>query len=48
MVHHDTQIKAEDHLILVVTDKRHVNNVEKLSSGSHLSLIFREAQYAVE
>ena len=30
MVHHDTPIKAEDHIILVVTDKRHVKNVEKL------------------
>ncbi len=30
MVHHDTVIKPEDHVILVVTDKRRVNEVEKL------------------
>ena len=30
MVHHDTLIKSEDHVILVVTDKKQVNDVEKL------------------
>jgi len=30
MGHHDTVIKAEDHILLVVTDKRKVQNVEKL------------------
>ena len=30
MVHHDTEIKAEDHIILVVTDKNQVGHVEKL------------------
>ena len=30
MVHHDTVIKPEDHVILVVTDKKFVKQVEKL------------------
>ncbi len=30
MVHHDTVIEAEDHVIIMVTDKRHVRDVEKL------------------
>ena len=30
MVHHDTVIMPEDHVILVVTDKRQVSDVEKL------------------
>lgn len=30
MVHHDTVIEAEDHVILMVTDKRHVREVERL------------------
>lgn len=30
MVHHDTVIEAEDHVILVVTDKRRVSDVERL------------------
>jgi len=30
MVHHDTVIEAEDHIIIMVTDKRHVPGVEKL------------------
>lgn len=30
MVHHDTVIEAEDHVIIMVTDKRHVPEVEKL------------------
>lgn len=30
MAHHDTVIEAEDHIILMVTDKRHVREVERL------------------
>ena len=30
MVHHDTTIKPEDHIILVVTNKKYVKKVEKL------------------
>jgi trk system potassium uptake protein len=30
MVHHDTVIEAEDHVILIVTNKRHVGDVERL------------------
>ncbi len=30
MVHHDTVIEAEDHVIIMVTDKHHVPEVEKL------------------
>ncbi|MEM7540245.1 MAG: Trk system potassium transporter TrkA [Pseudomonadota bacterium] len=30
MVHHDTRIEAEDHVILLVTNKRHVKDVERL------------------
>jgi trk system potassium uptake protein len=30
VVHHDTMIMEHDHVILVVTDKRHVTDVEKL------------------
>lgn len=30
MVHHDTVIEPEDHVILVVTNKRHVRDVERL------------------
>ncbi|MCC7412004.1 MAG: Trk system potassium transporter TrkA [Gammaproteobacteria bacterium] len=30
MVHHDTVMEAEDHVILVVTDKKHVRDVEHL------------------
>lgn len=30
MVHHDTVIEPEDHVILVVTNKRHVSDVERL------------------
>ena len=30
VVHHDTLIVEDDHVILVVTDKRHVSDVEKL------------------
>jgi len=30
MVHHDTVIEAEDHVIALVTDKKHVRDVERL------------------
>ena len=30
MVHHDTVIEPEDHVILLVTNKRHVRDVERL------------------
>ena len=30
MVHHDTRIEAEDHVILIVTNKKHVRDVERL------------------
>jgi trk system potassium uptake protein TrkA len=30
MAHHDTVIEAEDHVILLVADKRHVPQVERL------------------
>ncbi|MCG8466361.1 MAG: Trk system potassium transporter TrkA [Xanthomonadales bacterium] len=30
MAHHDTMIESDDHIILLVTDKRHINQVERL------------------
>ena len=30
MAHHDTVIEAEDHVIMIVTNKRHVRDVERL------------------
>jgi trk system potassium uptake protein TrkA len=30
MAHHDTQIRAEDHVIVFVTNKRTIPKVEKL------------------
>ena len=30
MCHHDTEIQAEDHLILFLTDKKHIPAVERL------------------
>jgi trk system potassium uptake protein TrkA len=30
MGHHDTVIEAEDHVIMIVTNKRHVRDVERL------------------
>jgi trk system potassium uptake protein len=30
IVHHDTLIEAEDHIIMIVTNKRHVRDVERL------------------
>jgi trk system potassium uptake protein len=32
MAHHDTQVQADDHVILFVTDRRHVEQVERLFS----------------
>jgi trk system potassium uptake protein TrkA len=37
-VHHDTMIMEDDHVILVVTDKRHVTDVEKLFQVNFTSL----------
>ncbi len=34
IAHHDTAIQADDHLILFLTDRRHVQAVEKLFQGS--------------
>jgi len=30
MAHHDTVVEADDHLIVFLTDRRHVEAVEKL------------------
>ncbi|GAB4194635.1 MAG: Trk system potassium transporter TrkA [Wenzhouxiangellaceae bacterium] len=30
MAHHDTVIESDDHVILLITDKRHINRVERL------------------
>jgi len=38
VVHHDTMIMEDDHVILVVTDKRHVTDVEKLFQVNFTSL----------
>jgi trk system potassium uptake protein TrkA len=38
MAHHDTVIEAEDHVILFVTDRRQIEEVERLfevGGGSH-------------
>jgi trk system potassium uptake protein len=34
IAHHDTSIQADDHLILFLTDRRHIEAVEKLFQGS--------------
>ena len=34
IAHHDTSIQADDHLILFLTDRRHMEAVEKLFQGS--------------
>jgi trk system potassium uptake protein TrkA len=34
IAHHDTTIQADDHLILFLTDRRHIEAVEKLFQGS--------------
>jgi trk system potassium uptake protein TrkA len=34
IAHHDTSIQADDHLILFLTDRRHIETVEKLFQGS--------------
>ena len=33
MAHHDTVIQAEDHVVLFITDRRHVDQVERLFLG---------------
>ena len=33
MAHHDTIVQADDHVILFITDRRHVDQVEKLFLG---------------
>lgn len=33
MAHHDTVVQADDHVILFITDRRHVDQVEKLFLG---------------
>jgi trk system potassium uptake protein TrkA len=32
--HHDTTVQPDDHLILFLTDRRHMDAVEKLFQGS--------------
>jgi len=34
IAHHDTTVQADDHLILFLTDRRHMEGVEKLFQGS--------------
>jgi len=34
IAHHDTTVQADDHLILFLTDRRHIESVEKLFQGS--------------
>ncbi len=34
IAHHDTTVQADDHLILFLTDRRHIGAVEKLFQGS--------------
>ena len=34
IAHHDTTVQADDHLILFLTDRRHIEAVEKLFQGS--------------
>ena len=34
IAHHDTTIQSDDHLILFLTDRRHIDAVEKLFQGS--------------
>jgi trk system potassium uptake protein TrkA len=33
MAHHDTVVQADDHVILFITDRRHVEQVERLFLG---------------
>ena len=33
MANHDTVVQADDHVILFITDRRHVDQVEKLFLG---------------
>ena len=34
IAHHDTTVQPDDHLILFLTDRRHIDAVEKLFQGS--------------
>jgi trk system potassium uptake protein len=34
IAHHDTAIQADDHVILFLTDRRHLEAVEKLFQGA--------------
>ena len=34
IAHHDTTVQPDDHLILFLTDRRHIEAVEKLFQGS--------------
>ena len=36
MAHHDTVLQADDHVILFITDRRHVEQVERLFLGETL------------
>jgi trk system potassium uptake protein TrkA len=33
MAHHDTVVQADDHVVLFITDRRHVDRVERLFLG---------------
>jgi trk system potassium uptake protein TrkA len=33
MAHHDTVVQADDHVVLFITDRRHVDDVERLFLG---------------
>jgi trk system potassium uptake protein TrkA len=33
MAHHDTLIEAEDHVIVFLADRRHVEDIERLFQG---------------
>ncbi len=40
IVHHDTVIEDKDHVILLVTDRRHVRDVERLFAAPATAWIF--------
>jgi len=33
MAHHDTVVQADDHVVLFIADRRHVDQVERLFLG---------------
>jgi trk system potassium uptake protein TrkA len=33
MAHHDTVVQTDDHVVLFITDRRHVDQVERLFLG---------------